>query len=424
MVISITPVNALGGTIAVPGDKSIAHRALIIGAHARGWTRVVGLPSGEDVQSTARVLVECGVRIERSEGCAVIHGRGSEAIAADGKKLDCGNSGTTMRLMTGVLCGRSSGGKLVGDASLSRRPMGRVVVPLQAMGAKLELNDNHAPIMLCGGRLEGTDLTLQNASAQVKSAILLAALRARGRTRITGTIASRDHTERMLEQFGARIAISDREIVIEGNQDLSGRFMTVPGDPSSAAYWIAAALIVPNASLSVRGILLNTTRTRFFEVLARMGAKIDIQYARTSPELVGTIHARAGPLAAVHVAGGEVPFLIDELPLLAVLATYAKGTTIVRGAQELRLKESDRIEGIATGLRSMGAHIETFPDGFAVKGPQSLKGGDVDPIGDHRVAMALTVAALRAKGETVIRDAQCVKISYPEFYNTLWRIAR
>ncbi|MGZ3497216.1 MAG: 3-phosphoshikimate 1-carboxyvinyltransferase [Vulcanimicrobiaceae bacterium] len=418
MIVRISRASRFGGEIRVPGDKSIAHRALIIGALARGWTRIIGLPNGEDVRTTARVLGDCGVAIQRNGGAAIVQGTGAP-LDARGVTLDCANSGTTMRLLTGALASFPTRATLAGDASLMRRPMGRVASPLRAMGAHIELRGDTAPITVIGGGLEGVEYLLETPSAQVKSAMMLAALNASGTTRIRGAIGSRDHTERMLRDFGAPIRVTGDEIALEGGSRLHGRFVRIPGDPSSAAYWAAAASIVENSAIELRDVLLNPTRTGFFDVLARMGAQIETKLDREEPEPSGSIRVRHGRLRGVTVEACEVPRIIDELPLLAVLATFADGLTIVRGASELRVKESDRIETLAKNLRAMGAEIETFPDGFAVNGPQPLRGTQIDPHHDHRIAMACSIAALGAVGESVIHGAQCAAISYPEFYTTL-----
>ncbi|MGZ3504436.1 MAG: 3-phosphoshikimate 1-carboxyvinyltransferase [Vulcanimicrobiaceae bacterium] len=418
MIVRISRASRFGGEIRVPGDKSIAHRALIIGALARGWTRIIGLPNGEDVRTTARVLGDCGVAIQRNGGAAIVQGTGAP-LDARGVTLDCANSGTTMRLLTGALASFPTRATLAGDASLMRRPMGRVASPLRAMGAHIELRGDTAPITVIGGGLEGVEYLLETPSAQVKSAMMLAALNASGTTRIRGAIGSRDHTERMLRDFGAPIRVTGDEIALEGGSRLHGRFVRIPGDPSSAAYWAAAASIVENSAIELRDVLLNPTRTGFFDVLARMGAQIETKLDREEPEPSGSIRVRHSRLRGVTVEACEVPRIIDELPLLAVLATFADGLTIVRGASELRVKESDRIETLAKNLRAMGAEIETFPDGFAVNGPQPLRGTQIDPHHDHRIAMACSIAALGAAGESVIHGAQCAAISYPEFYTTL-----
>jgi 3-phosphoshikimate 1-carboxyvinyltransferase len=410
----------LRGDIRVPGDKSIAHRALILGALARGWTRIVGLPRGEDVASTIRALGTLGVAISRNEESAIVMGRGADALQADGVSVDCGNSGTTMRLLMGALAGGRARVRLTGDASLSKRPMRRVSEPLEQLGARVHLAaGNRAPLDVEGTPLRGADCELHIPSAQVKSALLLAALRARGTTRLRGMLNSRDHTERMLPMFGVRIDVRDDEIVIEGGQQLRGTFLRVPGDASSAAFWIAAASIVPGASIVLREVGANPTRMGFVRALQRMGANVSIVPRARDGEPAADIYVTTAALNAIELGADDVPGLVDELPLLAVVATQARGRTIVRGAAELRVKESDRIEAVARFLRAMGATVDTFEDGFAIVGPQRLVGATVDPQDDHRIAMAGAVAGLVARGETTIANAQCAAVSYPEFFTTL-----
>jgi 3-phosphoshikimate 1-carboxyvinyltransferase len=419
--IAISQARELRGSASVPGDKSIAHRALLLGALAGGWTRIAGVPRNADVSATIRALNDCGVQTQRNDEAVVVHGAGPQSWLADGKTVDCANSGTTMRLLMGILAGMPASVRLVGDASLSKRPMRRIAEPLERMGAQIALCGNGvAPVDIRGSRdLRGIDYTLQVPSAQIKTALLLAGLTANGGTRLRGRLDSRDHTERMLPRFGAALDVRGGSIEMAGGQRLRGVFVEVPGDPSSAAFWIAAALVTPRSRIEVRDVCLNPTRTGFIEVLRRMGASIETRARRSEPEPVGTVIAETSQLRSITLLEHEVPSLIDELPLLAVLATQAQGTTVVRGAAELRVKESDRIEAIAAALRAIGAQIETFDDGFVISGRQELRGGTVDPCGDHRIAMAASIAALCASGETVIRDAECVGVSYPSFFATL-----
>lgn len=413
--------KALQGVARVPGDKSIAHRALICGALANGWTRITGVPRNADVSATIRALGGLGVQIQRNDDAVIVNGSGREAWNVAGATIDCANSGTTMRVLMGVLAAMPGPVRLVGDASLSRRPMRRLADPLQRMGARMSLSEGGvAPLEISGSaKLNAIDYELALPSAQLKTALLFAGLAAEGRTRLRGRVDSRDHTERMLPRFGASIEVSADEIAIDGGQQLHGIFLEIPGDPSSAAFWIAAALITPDSEIELRDVSLNATRSGFIDVLQRMGARVQTQLRRREPEPVGTIHVRSSDLRALVLEERDVPSLIDELPLLAVLATQAEGVTVVRGARELRVKESDRIDAIAAVLRAMGAQVETFDDGFAIAGPQSLHGALVDPCGDHRIAMAAAIAALNARGQTQIRDAQCVGVSYPGFFTTL-----
>lgn len=419
--VTISRAHGLRGSAAVPGDKSIAHRALLCGALAGGWTRIAGVPRNADVSATIRALNDCGVQTQRNDDAVVVHGAGRQNWLADGKVIDCANSGTTMRLLMGILAGMPASVRLIGDTSLSKRPMRRIAEPLEQMGARVALSGSGvAPVDIRGSQqLQGIDYDLPVPSAQMKTALLLAGLAADGGTRLRGRLDSRDHTERMLPQFGAALDVRDGEIAIAGGQRLRGAFIEVPGDPSSAAFWIAAALVTPESRIEVRDVCLNRTRTGFIDVLSRMGAWIETHVRRNEPEPVGTVIAETSELRGVTLSERDVPALIDELPLLAVLASQAQGETIVRGAGELRVKESDRIEAIAGALRAMGAEIETFSDGFAIAGRQQLRGAAIDPCGDHRIAMAASIAALCAHGETIIRDAECVGVSYPSFFMTL-----
>lgn len=419
--VQIEPSNGLRGTIRVPGDKSIAHRALLLGALANGWTRVTGVPRNADVSATIRALGACGVQVQCNGDAIVVNGGGAQALRADGVSIDCANSGTTMRLLMGVLASHPGAVELRGDASLSRRPMQRVAEPLALMGASAELSPGgSAPLRFRGSRaLRAIDYELPVASAQLKTALILAALGAKGTTRLRGRLHSRDHTERMLPLFGAAVESANGEIAIAGGQRLRGGFVDVPGDPSSAAVWIAAALAGPQSDVRVPDVSLNPTRMGFVEAVRAMGARVETHLRRSQPEPVGTIHIRSSELRGISVGADEVPSLIDELPLIAMLATRARGRTLVRGAQELRVKECDRIDALAAGLRAMGARVETFADGFAIEGPQRLRGAAVDSCGDHRIAMAMAVAAMSADGPTTIRGAECVAVSYPGFFDVL-----
>lgn len=425
MQIELEPKQRVRGEIRVPGDKSIAHRALLLGAIANGWTRIAGVPRSADVSATIRALGNCGVQIQRNEDAVIVNGGGRDALRAAGETIDCANSGTTMRLLMGVLAAHAGTVRLTGDASLSRRPMRRIAEPLQRMGARVALSGTGvAPLDFTGtDALRAIDYELPVASAQLKTTLLLAGLAANGRTRLRGKLRSRDHTERMLPRFGAKLHVSADEIAVDGGQRLRGTFVEVPGDPSSAAVWIAAALIARESDVTIHDVCLNPTRTGFLDVARRMGAQIETAMRRSQPEPIGSVHILGGALRGVTIGAAQVPAIIDELPLLAVLATQARGRTEVRGASELRVKESDRIEAIAAALRAMDAHVETFDDGFAVEGPQPLRGAIVDPRGDHRIAMAGAVASLAASGATTILDAECVGVSYPSFFATLREVA-
>lgn len=413
---------ALRGRLTVPGDKSIAHRALLFAALASGRTRIAGLPNGHDVRSTRHCLEQLGVEIDAVEDDIVIDGHGG-AFRQPDVPLDCGNSGTTMRLLAGILAATDLDVTLDGDASLRKRPMRRIAAPLMTMGASIDLAEGlHAPVHVRGSaQLQGFRYELPVNSAQVKGALVFAALRAHGTTVLGGALRSRDHSERMLPAFGGSIIARDGTLSIEGKQSLRApeQTLTIPGDLSSAAYWIAAATIVPHSRVEIASVGLNPTRLGFIDVLRRMGAAITLVPHGFSAEPIGSIVTEYAPLRGTIVEGDEVPDLIDELPLLAIVASFAEGTTHVRGAEELRYKESDRIEAIVRGGRNIGMQIEPFPDGFAVTGPASLKGGTIDAMSDHRIAMAFAIAGLGTPEPIGISGADSVAISYPEFFSTL-----
>ncbi len=414
-------VSRLQGQPKIPGDKSISHRSLIFGALAKGTTEIHHLLESGDVQSTASCLKQMGVEIEKRDQKTFVKGRGISSLKSPTEILDCGNSGTTIRLLMGLLSGiEGMKASLTGDQSLVKRPMKRVAAPLREMGAKIELtNQDYAPFTVTGTKLKGTHYHLKIASAQIKTAVILAALSADGETEITGEIQSRDHTERMLGHFGVKIEATPTAIKLKGGQEFKASVMNVPGDPSTAAFWLAAACMIPGAKIELKNISLNPTRIGFIKVLERMGAKIETHITSVGPEPIGDIRIVYAELRGVDVKAEEIPSLIDELPMLAVLATQAQGMTRVFGAEELRVKETDRIEAVAKNLRAMGAKIETTPDGYIVNGKQALQGAEIESFHDHRIAMAFSIAALVANGESLIKGSECVQISYPEFFDTL-----
>jgi 3-phosphoshikimate 1-carboxyvinyltransferase len=418
----VGPAHQLIGKPMIPGDKSISHRGLIFGALALGTTEIHHLLESGDVQSTAACLKLMGVEIRKDQGRTFVKGCGVQGLKVPRQILDCGNSGTTIRLLMGLLSGiEGMKASLTGDHSLIKRPMKRVAAPLRDMGAKLELtNQDFAPLTVTGVRLKGIHYKLPIASAQIKTAVLLAALCAEGETRISGEIQSRDHTERLLEYFGVNIETTPLEIRMLGGQELRAKILNVPGDPSTAAFWMAAACMIPNSDIELHNISLNPTRIGFIKVLERMGANIRTQVTEEKPEPIGTIRVTySRQLNGTRVEAHEIPTLIDELPMLAVLATQAKGITHVSGAEELRVKETDRIEAVAKNLRAMHAKIETTHDGFIVEGRQKLRAAELESYHDHRIAMAFSIGALVAEGECLIKGADCVGISYPEFFDTL-----
>ena len=412
------PAAGLTGAVAVPGDKSIAHRALLLGALASGTTRVTGFPGGADVLSSLGAMRALGARIERDGQVVEIEGRGA-ALGADGRvAIDCGNSGTTMRLTAGLVAGRAGTVVLDGDGSLRRRPMERVAEPLRAMGATIETTDGHPPLTVGGGALTGVDWTLRVASAQVKSAILLAALRARGTTRVGEPLASRDHTERLLSHLGARVVRRAGSIEIDGGQRLTGAPVALPGDVSSAAFLVVAALVVPGSALRLSDVGVNPTRTGALAILRRMGAPIDVLDTHdVAGEPRAELRVRSARLHGTTVTPAEVPGAIDELPILCVAAALADGETTIAGAGELRVKESDRIAALEQ-LKLLGVDVRTTSDGLVIRGSggRRLGGGRIESHGDHRIAMAFGVAGLVAEGGVAIADAGCADVSFPGFF--------
>ncbi len=420
--------RSLSGRITVPGDKSIAHRAVMLGGISRGRSLVSNFPFSRDCLSTIRCLTSLGVTIDQiDEGVLRIDGQGLRGLKPPRSSLDAGNSGTTLRLLSGLLAGQTFAVTLTGDDSLRRRPMRRIIEPLRSMGAEISGagGDRFAPLRIRGRRLRPIDYTLPVASAQLKSALLLAGLYADGRTTVRAPVTCRDHTERMLIHRGAELNVSGDVITIQGGGELKALDSVIPGDLSSAAYFLTAAILVPASRLTVEGVGVNPTRTGLLKVLNDMGAGISLSGDRmVGNEPVTDLSIRSGELSAVEVSGSIVPSLVDELPVLAVAATQAQGTTIVRNAAELRVKESDRIAAMADELRKMGARIEETKDGWIIEGSTPLHGAWVNSHGDHRVAMALAVAALVAEGETCIRSAESVEVSFPGFWEMFERIYR
>ncbi len=422
---TIYPSRRFRGTPIIPGDKSISHRALIFGALADGKTEIVDILDGADVKSTAQCLQQLGVRITRSENTMLVYGTGDHGLVNPDSILDCGNSGTTMRLLMGVLAGQKIQCTLTGDASLRRRPMNRVADPLTQMGAHIRMTEGEfAPLSIAGGSLQAINYELKIASAQIKTALILAGLSSQGTTCLTGEISSRDHTEKMLSDFGVHLTLNSKSIEIRGGQTLRACKVQVPGDPSTAAFWIAAASIIPGAQLVLENISINPSRLGFLRVLQRMGADIQVEATSEQSEPVGRIRITSQPLKGVRVLKKEIPSLIDEIPLLAVVATQSIGTLEIEGAEELRVKESDRLEAIATNLRAMGGAIEMRQDGFRIEGFQKLQGTKIESYHDHRIAMAFSIAALVAQGPTEILNADCAGVSYPDFFSTLRKLTQ
>jgi 3-phosphoshikimate 1-carboxyvinyltransferase len=422
--ILVRRAKAFGGTVEVPGDKSISHRALLFAALGETPLHLAHLAPGADVRSTAACLAALGLEAAPgAEGTFVVRGRG--ALLPPARTLDCGNSGTTLRLLSGLVAGAGVKATLDGDASLRRRPMARVLEPLRAMGAAARgthsQTDECAPLVFSGGALKGRTHVLRVASAQVKSCLVLAGLQAAGVTEIREPQPSRDHTERMLRAFGAPLHVAaDGTVVVERLSRPLGlpARLRIPGDPSSAAFFVGGALLVPGGSVACPGVDVNPTRTGFLRVLARMGAEVHVEPGpEEAGDPVGTLHVRpGGRLVGTDILPGEVPSLLDEVPLLAVVASQAQGVTRLSGAAELRVKESDRLRQVCCGLKAMGVDVEETDDGFLLQGPARLTGAHLDAAGDHRIAMAFAVAGLVADGETVIDGAEWADISYPGFF--------
>jgi 3-phosphoshikimate 1-carboxyvinyltransferase len=419
----VKPATRLGADAPnIPGDKSISHRAVIFAAMAEGESFVTNVAPGEDVASSMRCVAALGAQIERSNGSVRIRG-GAWRSPAD--VLDCGNSGTTMRLLMGALAGRGIAATLTGDDSLRRRPMARIAEPLHQLGAEIDTSGGTAPVHVRADHpLHGGKIQMRVASAQLASSLTLAATGAQGRTTIAGAGTARDHTTKMLPHFGVEVRREGDDIVVDGPQTFRAADFRVPGDPSAAAFWLAAAAIVPNSRIAVRNVNLNPTRLGFVAALERMGADITVTVESEEPEPMGRIEVRARPLTAIAIAAAEVPAILDELPLLGIVAAYASGTTTVRGARELRVKESDRIAVLVAGLRALGGSIAELDDGFDVTGGTPLHGATVDSGGDHRLAMAFAIAALGARSPVTIEDADCVAISHPSFFADLEALCR
>jgi len=426
----LQPARYITGQLRLPGDKSISHRAALIAALADGSSEISNFSTAADCASTLSCLRDLGISIEPKQDKVVF--AGSQELSAPRGPLDCGNSGSTLRILAGVLASHDLTAELIGDASLSARPMRRIIEPLEMMGAKIESTDGKAPLKIHGSnRLKPITYKLPVASAQVKSAVLFAGLNATGRTTVIETSPTRDHTERLFNGFGIPVTTNaDLSVTLDGPARFTGGPITIPGDVSSAAYFVAAAMLLPDSQLTIEGVGLNPTRAAFLSVLSSWGADIsttDLQTERNEP--YGTINVRGGLNGTAAesdrtLSRSMIPSLIDELPLLALVGSQIEGGIQIRDAAELRHKESDRLAATAANLRAMGANVEESEDGLAVSGPTQLHGALIDSHGDHRIAMAFSVAALIAEGETQIDGAECVAISFPEFFTLLESVAR
>jgi 3-phosphoshikimate 1-carboxyvinyltransferase len=440
----------LKGVIRVPGDKSISHRAMMLGAISEGVTEIEGFSSGADCWRTLEGIKALGVQIEDVDGKLLVHGRGLRGLRVAPKSLDAGNAGTMMRLLSGILAGQDFETVIGGDAYLNRRPMKRIMEPLRLMGAEVSgVKDEYPPLLIRGGELRPIAYRMPVASAQVKSCVLLAGLYADGRTTVIEQAPSRDHTERMLRAFGAEVIekrargglrsedrgaeverrlrklegtseTAEFEICVLGGPRLEGQRIGIPGDVSAAAFFLVAGTIVPDSEICIEGVGLNSTRKGIVDVLRRMGAKIETEpEGESGGEPFGNLLVRGSELGRIRIGGALIPSLIDELPLLAVAATQVPGEVVIRDAQELRKKETDRIRAVVENLRRMGAKVGEMPDGLVIEGGPPLTGARVDSFGDHRIAMAFAVAGLIAEGETVIQGAEWADSSFPGFYSML-----
>ena len=416
----------LKGELTVPGDKSISHRSVMFGAIAKGLTEVTNFLQGADCLSTISCFRQLGISIENTPEKILVHGRGLHGLSAPEKILAAGNSGTTTRLLSGILSGQEFSSVLTGDASIQKRPMKRIMEPLSLMGAQIESvrHNGCAPLSITGRPLHGISYATPVASAQVKSAILLAGLYADSPTQVTEPLPSRNHTELMLKGFGANLVSEGKTALLRPGFPLFGQKIEVPGDISSAAYFLAAGLLVPGSEILVKNVGINPTRSGILSVIRSMGGRLEILNERLcAGEPVADLFVSFSPLHGTVIEGELIPALIDELPMIAVMAAFAQGTTVIRDAAELKVKESDRIATTTAGLKAMGADVTPTPDGMIICGGHTLHGASVSSFEDHRIAMSFAVAAMAAEGTTVIENGDCVRISYPGFYNDLALLA-
>ena len=420
-----TNISHLRGSIRVPGDKSISHRSIIFGSLAEGETKVYDILRGEDVLSTIQVFRDLGVEIEDKDGVITIQGVGMTGLKAPKKPLDMGNSGTSIRLISGVLAGEDFEVEMFGDDSLSKRPMDRVTLPLTKMGAKIsgQTERDLPPLHLKGSKnLTPIEYELPIASAQVKSALIFAALQAQGQSIIVEKERTRNHTEDMLHQFGGHLSLEGKKITVQGPQKLTGQKVVVPGDISSAAFWLVSGLIVPNARVELKNVGINETRTGILDVIRSMGGKLELTDIDPIAKSA-TIIVETSDLKGTEIGGALIPRLIDELPIIALLATQAEGVTVIKDAEELKVKETDRIQVVADVLNSMGSDITPTADGMLIKGKSSLHGAKVNTFGDHRIGMMAAIAALLVRdGQVELERAEAINTSYPSFFDDLERL--
>ncbi len=424
---TISPARRLRGEITVPGDKSISHRAIMFASLAQGTSRIRGLLRGEDCLSTLKAFQQLGIEIEEKNADElIVHGRGLDGLQEPIDVVDCGNSGTTMRLMSGILAAQPFFSVLTGDQYLRKRPMGRVINPLAEMGAKIFGRDNHtkAPFAIIGGGLQPTEYHSPIASAQVKSAVLLAGMQTEGETTVYEPHLSRDHSERMLRCFGAGIESFPGGATVKGRVMLHGQEVDVPGDISSAAFFLVAGLVVPDSELLIKNVGVNPTRSGIIDILQQMGGSIELINRRElSGEPVADLLVKSSALHGIDIGGELIPRAIDEFPVVSVAAVCAAGTTTIRDARELRVKETDRIAAMCETLGALGGAIEPQEDGMVITGGQPLSGGNVNSFGDHRIAMSMAIAALVARSDVEIADTACTETSFPNFWGLLQQVS-
>jgi 3-phosphoshikimate 1-carboxyvinyltransferase len=422
-LIALQPTNnGLKGIIEIPGDKSISHRSVMFGSIAQGITRVTNFLPGDDCLSTISCFRKLGVEIEENENGLTIHGNGFDGLKEPNEILDVGNSGTTIRLLLGILAGRPFFSSLIGDDSIGKRPMTRVTEPLRTMGAHIDgrKNGEFTPLSIRGGNLNPIHYKMPVASAQVKSALILAGLQAEGETIIIEKAESRDHTERMIRKFGGEVRKDNRTITVKGSQKLIASDILVPGDISSAAFFLVAGAIVPDSEIVLKNVGLNPTRTGIIEVMNQMGANLEIHnYDEDAFEPTGNITIKTSSLKGTVIEGDVIPRLIDEIPIIALLATQAEGTTIIKDASELKVKETNRIDTVVQELSKLGASIEATEDGMIIHGGTTLRGGTVSSHGDHRIGMMLAIASLLCKDQVQLENPEAISVSYPNFFSHL-----
>lgn len=420
----IPKLNKLHGKLTIPGDKSISHRAVMFGALAQGTTRITHFLEGADCLSTISCFQAMGIHIQKNKDEVLVEGKGLHGLQAPLDILDVGNSGTTTRLISGILAGQDFTSRLTGDASICQRPMGRIITPLSLMGAQITSQNQNgcAPLTIQGGHLHGIHYQSPVASAQVKSCVLLAGMYADAPTSVTEPVLSRNHTELMLNYFGAQVTSKGTTASILPQPDLKARDITVPGDISSAAYFIAAGLLVPGSEILLCNVGINPTRDGLLRVCQAMGGDITLLNVRNDGEPTADLLIRSSSLHSTEIKGEIIPTLIDEIPMIAVMAAFAEGTTVIRDAAELKVKESDRIQVMTDNLTRMGADVEALPDGMIIHGGKPLHGATIDSHKDHRIAMSFAVVGGICEGSLTITDGECVNISYPEFYTDLYSL--